>query len=294
MKPSSLLLTLLAVLAMLGSSCDSVSSTAPISSANSSSQVMLQGEVDGQEDIQEFDLDNCDGKAEAIRVEHRLSSIDVTVSTELVARIGVNAEVISAEVQTTVGAALRIGGERGTSIELKAPPNTHMFFQLAWIGKSQIGVVQDVRGSGIPVAFQSFTPNNVRIKSQYDIGCRSSAPPSTTQPQQDTLLKGKYPCPLLVDQGQVESWKIGQASVTAVDQAIKDFDALRPNDEGAFVKGTQVPSGVLVATNFDERDANKWTQYPVIPIIHSGSWGLFQTTGDYTTPNAGACMTIVP
>ncbi|MEA3308895.1 MAG: hypothetical protein U9Q70_05225 [Chloroflexota bacterium] len=121
-----------------------------------------------------------------------------------------------------------------------------------------------------------------------------TALPITSPPLVSESTKGKYPCPLVIGQSEVDAWQVGQASVPTVQEAINQFDAKRPYDEGAFAKGTKIPSGVLVVTNFDERDANAWTQYPVVPLIHSGSWGLFQTTGEYTAPNAGACMTIVP
>lgn len=172
-------LSCLFVLSILLLGCNSPPSQEPISSVNGETMVVLQSDVDNYEVIQEFALDNCDGKADATRTEHRSSSIDVTISTELAARIGASAQVISADVQAAVGTALNIGGERGTSIEVKAPPNTHMFFQLTWVGKSRIGVVQNASGSGIPVAFQSFSPDNVRIKSQYDIGCPIVLTPST-------------------------------------------------------------------------------------------------------------------
>lgn len=159
--------------------CSNTSSPGSISQVDSDMQVVLQSEIDDHEVIQEFDLDNCDGKADATRTEHHSSSIDVTISEELAAKIGASAQVISADVQAAIGTALSIGGERGTSIELKAPPNTHMFFQLAWVGKSRIGVVQNVSGLNVPVAFQSFSPDNVRIKSQYDIGCPNILTPTT-------------------------------------------------------------------------------------------------------------------
>jgi len=113
-------------------------------------------------------------------------------------------------------------------------------------------------------------------------------------PTSTDFPRGKYPCPLLINQSKVDLWKMGQASVPAVQQAVNEFDNLRPYNEGAFTKGTTIPSGVLVATNFDVNDGNAWTKYPVTPLIHSGSWGLFQTIGEYTAPNDGACMTIVP
>lgn len=109
-----------------------------------------------------------------------------------------------------------------------------------------------------------------------------------------TKIVGKYPCPLTISASEVETWKVGQTSVQAVQEAVARFDARRPYNEGMFVAGTEIPAGVLVATNYDESDGTAWTNYPVIPIIHSGTYGLFQTIGEYTVPNTGACITIVP
>jgi hypothetical protein len=132
--------------------------------------VFLQSETE-TELIQEFNINNCDGKAEASRTETRTSTVDVTISSELATQIGASAQVVSASVEAAVGAAFNIGNTRQTSIELKAPPNTHMYFQLAWVGQSRLGIVQNVYGSTIPVAFQSFSPTDVRIKSQVDLPC---------------------------------------------------------------------------------------------------------------------------
>jgi hypothetical protein len=106
--------------------------------------------------------------------------------------------------------------------------------------------------------------------------------------------RGKAPCALLISQGEVITWQVGQDTIPAVQAAILRFDAKRPNDAGAFTKGTRIPSGIVVATNFDEQDGKAWQRYPVVPIVHSGSWGLFQSTGEYVAPNPGACMTIIP
>jgi hypothetical protein len=134
---------------------------------------------------------------------------------------------------------------------------------------------QTVQPGQSSAAFQS-TPNPVA----------SSPAPNAHQ--------GKYPCPVVIRQSEVERWRVGQTSIPAVQEAINQFDAKRPYNAGAFVEGATIPSGVVVATNFDEHDANAWTRYPVVPLIHSGSWGLFQTTGEFVAPSAGACMTIVP
>ena len=117
--------------------------------------------------------------------------------------------------------------------------------------------------------------------------------PPTLVPPTLVQVRGKYPCPLTIQASEVEIWKLGQADVPSVREAVAQFDKRRPYNEGAFLTGTQMPSGVLVATNFNENDANAWTLYHVIPVIHSGSYGLFQTTEEYTAPNAGACITII-
>ncbi len=144
-----------------------------------------------------------------------------------------------------------------------------------------------------PMAPNSMQPGPIQSSASKPVV--TSEPRSvSTQPALAESTKGKYPCPMLITQREVDVWKVGQTTVPAVQDALDQFSAKRPDNAGAFVIGTIVPSGVLVATNFDEQDANKWIQYPVVPIIHSGSWGLFQTTGEYTAPNPGACMTIVP
>jgi len=101
-------------------------------------------------------------------------------------------------------------------------------------------------------------------------------------------------CPYAITQSDVNSLNIGVADVETVRTYIIQFDDGRPNDGGAFTKGTKIPAGVVIATNFDEVNASAWSQYPVIPLIHSGSWGLFQSTGEYIAPNDGACRVITP
>ncbi|RME60583.1 hypothetical protein D6779_01920 [Candidatus Parcubacteria bacterium] len=115
-------------------------------------------------------------------------SIDVTVSAEIAASAGVSAEVVSTEVQAAVSTALSQGSAKSMAIQLTAPPGTHMNFQIAWVGDEQVGIVQDVAGLDIPIAFRSFVPHDVRIKSQFDVGCPNAqsfqevVPPTTNIP----------------------------------------------------------------------------------------------------------------
>jgi hypothetical protein len=156
--------------------CQSTPTLEPSQVANTT-QVIIQGVSEGKEEIQTIEIDNCDGKGDATRTEQRSQSVDVTISAEIAAKIGASAEIISAEVQAAVGVANTQGKERSTSIQLTAPPGTRMLFQLMWTGKEQIGIVENIRGSSIPIAFRDFTPTDVRIKSQSDIGCPGSNSP---------------------------------------------------------------------------------------------------------------------
>jgi hypothetical protein len=165
-------------------------------------QVMMQGDTPGREEIQPIELYNCNGKGDAKRIEQRTRSIESTISAEIAARFGVSAEVLSADIQTAVGAAMKGGEERSTSIELVAPPGTWMAFQLVWIGDEQVGIVQNLRASNIPIAFRSFKPTDVRIKSQYDIGCpgpeeSTGVQPMTVQPQQPRQVVSPTTAPTL-------------------------------------------------------------------------------------------------
>lgn len=159
----------------------------------SDSEVIFQGNTQ-TEVVQTLTIDNCDGKSDLSRTEERSQSVDVTLSAEVAAKMGASVEVISAEAQAAVDAATTQSGSRSMSIQLTAPPKTHMQFQLIWTGNEQIGVIQNLRGANMPIAFRGFAPTDVRIKSQNDIGCPNSeviqevveAQP-TSQPQVSVL-----------------------------------------------------------------------------------------------------------
>ncbi len=181
--------------------CQPVVNTEPASTANPVTQVVVQGESPNEQVIQTIEIDNCDGMSDVTRTEQRTRSVEVTISTEMAAKIGASVEVVSAEIQAAVGSAIASEAQSSTSIQLSAPPGTRMLFQLLWIGKEQVGIVQNLRGSGIPVVFQSFTPTDVRIKSQQDIGCPSpgalqpvvTSQPSPTQPEVAPTLSRPFP-----------------------------------------------------------------------------------------------------
>lgn len=144
-------------------------------------QVLVQGNTTAEE-AQTIELDNCNGKADAVRSEERGQSVDVTVSAEVAAKLGVSVEVIQAEVQTTVGAQVTDSVYRKSTIQLVAPPRTRMVFQIVWSGPEQVGIVQNLKSVGVPIAFRRFSPTDVKIKSQLDIGCATPGTDNTNTP----------------------------------------------------------------------------------------------------------------
>lgn len=187
--------------------------------AQSSLQVIIQSDTPGKEEVQTIEIDNCNGKSDLTRTEQRSQSIDVTVSAEIAAKIGASIEVISADVQATVGASRTSGASRTTGINLTAPPKTKMVFQIVWIGNEQIGIVQNVRNSNIPIAFRGFTPTDWRIKSQQDIGCPGSSAPQPVLPIPPTYTPlptltpyPTLPSPILIPTVAPTSIPVPQAS----------------------------------------------------------------------------------
>jgi len=149
----------------------------PVPQPTATPQVIIQGENPSKEEIQTIEIDNCNGKTDIPRTETRSQSIETTISAELAAKLGAQGPVIYGEVQATVGAALGRKAERTSSIQVSASPGSRMYFQLAWTGPEQIGFVQNLRGSNLPIVFTVFTPTDVKIKNQLDLGCPTSTVP---------------------------------------------------------------------------------------------------------------------
>lgn len=297
--------------------CSSAATPAAPTQVSAAPQVLVQGNTLAEE-TQTIELDNCDGKADAVRSEQRGQSVDVTVSAEVAAKLGVSAQVIEAEVQATVGAQVTDSGYRSSTIQLVAPPKTRMVFQIVWSGPEQVGIVQNLQSVGIPIAFRRFSPTDVKIKSQIDVGCAnlgatSQQSSSTTIPQVATIpsqptqppvivnqptafptrTRTERICPVAITRAQVESWHVGETDVPTVKSYVKRADDMRVNDVGSYARETLLPTSVLIETNLDETDGTRWQAFPVIPIVHSGSFGLFETTAEFIAPNTGACLRIV-
>lgn len=302
----SVRLLILTLLSLFLCACQPASGPELALEVTSVPQVTIQGDNTGKEELQTIELDNCDGKNDAVRTEQRLQSIEVTISAETAAKLGASAEVIIAEVQATVGAAITGVGQRSTSIQLSAPPRTRMIFQLIWTGKEQVGVVQNLRGSGIPIAFRGFIPTDVRIRSQSDIGCPNSdasipQPVITvaTIPTQQIKSIGANVCTGQIQRQKVAEWAtIGEVSTPRIveNHLNQNFYGLKAGSWD-FTDKDRIPAGVLVATDFGGRgETTIWRSYPLRPVVSYRSYGLFETTADFVVPTGvtGQCLTITP
>jgi len=233
-------------------------------------------------------INNCGGKAESEQIKERSFSSNIEGGIE----VGVQQVV-----QGIISAKYSQARNTSVSHKLVAPAGTNMEFVLRWQEEVHAG---NVVVNGSTGTYTVKIPITVEQVSSQDLGCSGNVPnpPSATQVPINTISPSpsyaEKLCPHGITQNEVNSFNIGVADVPTVQSYINRFDDGRPNDGGAFLQGTRIPAGVVIATNFDEANPNKWLDYPVIALVNSGSWGLFQSTGDFTAPNAGACRVIIP
>lgn len=99
-------------------------------------------------------------------------------------------------------------------------------------------------------------------------------------------------CPSAVRRARLADWQQGEADAVQVQARIDEFNAHRTGG-GDFGVGAQLPTGMVVATDFGGAGRN-WQEFPVQPLAYNGNWGLFETLQGYTAPYPGACLTIHP
>lgn len=259
MKRSSVVGFTIVMLAWVAAACGpTLGGIEPIVEAQPTPVVTVNNNNPNAEEIQTIQLDNCDGKGDSKRTEVRTQSIDAEISAGLAAQIGADAGVVQGAIQVAVGTALTAGSERSSSIELAAPPGTHMEIQLVWTGEEQVGVVQNILGSDVPIAFRSFSPTDVRIKSQYDIGC-STPLPNTEQDIVPSEPDSQEPAP---DDGSMQP------------QGSSEEESTVPPADDPLAQATfrerfaaSIGTGPLSATSFSD--------------------GLAEYTADYLAANKG-------
>jgi len=107
----------------------------------------------------------------------------------------------------------------------------------------------------------------------------------------DTPVPASPLCPDIVDHNTIEPWNVGAVEIGQVQSYIAAFDSHRMIG-GGFVQGDTIPAGVLIATDFGNGQSEAYQTYPVKPIVHFRSWGLFEVEKSFSAPHEGACITI--
>jgi hypothetical protein len=261
--------------------------------------------------VEQFPLPNCGGtdKLEQSLGTYASTSKSATVSGKASVTGGGEVGIpettklkLEIQVELAYQQTFESANSRLDSIKMSAAAGTHVVYTIVWEEQTFNSIVQysaDGKVYDVPYTYKLSVP---KIDTSYNVQCTNDnggsiggtpVPPSTVA-SSSNLSPAQALCPFAIKQSVIDSWKVGVADVQTVQSYISRFDADRPGDGGTFPVGTIIPAGVVVATNFDEREASKWFQYPVTAIVHSGSWGLFQTVGEYTAPNAGACRVITP
>ncbi|MBI5824036.1 MAG: hypothetical protein HZB18_08425 [Chloroflexi bacterium] len=98
-------------------------------------------------------------------------------------------------------------------------------------------------------------------------------------------------CPDLLSQATLKEWKqAGEVLQPSIGRYIDEFDQIR-GVNGGFGAGDVLPRNVFIITAFGNRgETLVYQSYPVKPVVHYKSYGVFQTTKTFKTTFEGACM----
>lgn len=262
--------------------------------------------------VEQFPLPNCGGTDKLVQSLGTYASVSKSATVGASATVTGGGEVaipetarlkLEIQVELAYEKAFESANSRTDSIEMSAAAGTHVIYTVLWEEQTFNSIIQysaDGKVYEAPYTYQLSVP---KIDTSYNVDCGGGNNGNGNSQPMPTIIvatpnppsQPTYPeslCPTSISQSVINSWKIGVADVPTVHSYINDFD--RDRRGGEFAKNTSIPAGVIVAMNFDEVDASAWSQYPVVAIVHSGSWGLFQTTGDFISPNTGACRVLVP
>jgi hypothetical protein len=139
-----------------------------------------------------------------------------------------------------------------------------------------------------PVATATSQQTNESVAQPTSWSAPSSYTPTPLNTTASTSL-----CPTTISRELVEEWsKVGKTTKPNAQTYIDEFDEMRVN--GEFEPQDTLPEGVLITTDFGEGESLIYQQYPVRPIVHYRSWGVFETTDEYKAVQSGSCMAIAP
>lgn len=141
-----------------------------------------------------------------------------------------------------------------------------------------------------PISTKTFTP----IPTNTPI---SPTPTFTIIPTNTPIPPTSHSsiCVGSVTRREVDTWsKVGSTDKATTQRYISGNFGGRMQEDRGFVKDDTVPSGVLIATDFGNGESEVYLSYPVKPVVHYRSWGLFETTESFIASYLGACLIIAP
>lgn len=239
-------------------------------------------------------INNCGNKAANVRTTER--SLNIIVDGSVGASVGY------AIVQANISAKYGLSKSVSEKMDLTANPGTNMEFVLKWTEQEWIGTVLSGGQTG---TYNVHSPISVEQVSANDLGCGVSQPtqsslvPVQTSSTQSTVVSSQpssLPASLCVgsvSRAEVDTWsKIGATDKTTAQRYITDYYGAKMQRDVGYKSGDTVPAGVFIATDFGNGDSDVYSTYPVKPVVHYRSWGIFETTKSFVSPSTGSCLTI--
>ena len=162
----------------------------------------------------------------------------------------------------------------------------------AKLSKVSVGPIEFEIPTSTPEPQPTTTTVVLRATSQPTPQSVATAADVPVQPTV-TLLPTTSLCPDTVARSVVSTWDIGATDKGNVQPYLDDYESHRKR-RGGFAKEDTIPSAVIIATDFGNGESEVWQIYPVEPIVHYRSWGLFEVTRSFSAPSEGSCITIVP
>ena len=247
-----------------------------------------------------IDLLNCTGNAESSQTVTRSHTVLYTL--ELGHQITVLADgragipgIGEVGVGTAFAANYQVGYGRSETVSrsqtVAAAPASHMRHTIQQFEIWETGELLIVAGEindRLPYSFRRDF--SIKAVAPANIGCSGSVSPPSTEP---ATTSSNSMCPTTISRRLVEEWhQVGETNKAVAQDYINEFDRMRVG--GEFMPQDVLPAGVLVITDFSSGESLIYQQYPVRPIVHYRSWGVFETINEYTAIQYGSCMTIVP
>ena len=149
----------------------------------------------------------------------------------------------------------------------------------------------EISSTEAPLTNTPIPPTNTPIApTNTPIAPASTTIPSITAIIADTSML----CPDYISRDKIKKWTLSERKNAGdIPSYINEFNSYRSKG-GDDPAESIIPANIIIATDFGAGNSLIWQSYPVKPLVHYRSSGIFETTGEFKAPHAGACMSIMP